>query len=385
MKSFLKLLIGALVGITFGFLLVGLVMVVTGHITWAGYWAKLWQSADAGFALAIVLALVWTLLSLAINLIAHEGGHLLAGLLTGYRFVSFRIGSFTLIRQDGHYVWKKFQLAGTGGQCLMSPPNKPIDDIDTRLYNAGGALVNLLLALAAGIPLLCMGTKGWVGGGLLMFFLIALVMALGNGIPMKMSGIANDGYNLLHLEHNRLNKQCFVKLLRINALTQCGTPIEQLPDDLFTFEAPLSWKESIQASALLLVVNRLEASHDFEQAHDLLCDAQAQSEHMLPLLATEVELELAFVCLVTGRNDEARRLLTEKNVKYMNQYRRTQSDKQRQAFAVALLLDGDRTGAQTLLQELLDNREKYVQQGQVATDVALAQHLLAYSTLGSSI
>ena len=375
MKSFLKLLIGALVGITFGFLLVGLVMAISGQSTWTEYWTKLWQSADAGFALALVLALVWTLLSLAINLIAHEGGHLLAGLLTGYKFVSFRIGSLTLINQDGHYVWKKFQLAGTGGQCLMSPPDRPISEIDTRLYNAGGILVNLLLALAAGIPLMFIGTKGWVGGALTIFVLIALVMALGNGVPMKMSGIANDGYNLLHLEQSRLNKQCFVGVLRINALTQCGTPIEQLPDDLFTFEAPLSWKESIQANALLLVVNRLEARHDFEQAYTLLCGAKAQSGHMLPLFVTEVELELAFVCLVTGRKDEARGLLTEKNMKYMNQYRRTQSDKQRQAFAAALLLDGDEAKASDLLQELQANREKYVQQGQVATDIALMQYI----------
>lgn len=33
--------------------------------------------------------------------ILHEGGHLVCGLLTGYRFVSFRIGSWMVQRENG--------------------------------------------------------------------------------------------------------------------------------------------------------------------------------------------------------------------------------------------------------------------------------------------
>ena len=35
------------------------------------------------------------------NIIVHEGGHLVCGLLSGYGFSSFRIGSLMLVKIDG--------------------------------------------------------------------------------------------------------------------------------------------------------------------------------------------------------------------------------------------------------------------------------------------
>ena len=42
----------------------------------------------AGFALAFFALVV----SYPLHILVHEGGHLIAGLLSGYRFVSFRVG-----------------------------------------------------------------------------------------------------------------------------------------------------------------------------------------------------------------------------------------------------------------------------------------------------
>lgn len=56
-----------------------------------------------------------------IQIIIHEAGHLVFGLLSGYEFVSFRIGSITLAKYDNKYCFKRFHIAGTGGQCLMMP------------------------------------------------------------------------------------------------------------------------------------------------------------------------------------------------------------------------------------------------------------------------
>lgn len=50
----------------------------------------------AGFALAFFALVV----SYPLHILVHEGGHLIAGLLSGYRFVSFRVGSTMWIRQD---------------------------------------------------------------------------------------------------------------------------------------------------------------------------------------------------------------------------------------------------------------------------------------------
>ena len=60
--------------------------------------------------------------SFALQIILHETGHLIGGLLTGYKFCSFRIGNLQLQRENGALRFRRLKLAGTGGQCLMTPP-----------------------------------------------------------------------------------------------------------------------------------------------------------------------------------------------------------------------------------------------------------------------
>ena len=101
-----------------------------------------------------MLAILILLFSIFLQVLLHEGGHLVCGLATGYRFVSFRIFNLTFIRKDGKLCIKRFSLAGTGGQCLLTPPERPLEDIPTTLYNLGGVLANLLTAILAFLPLL---------------------------------------------------------------------------------------------------------------------------------------------------------------------------------------------------------------------------------------
>ena len=57
-----------------------------------------------------------------LQLTIHEAGHLVFGLRSGYQFSSFRIGSFMWLKENDRSVLRKLSLAGTGGQCLMVPP-----------------------------------------------------------------------------------------------------------------------------------------------------------------------------------------------------------------------------------------------------------------------
>lgn len=69
---------------------------------------------------SLIFMMAAFLLSFLIVPIIHESGHLVMGLLTGYDFVSFRVGSFTVIKENGKLVRKKFNIAGTGGQCILT-------------------------------------------------------------------------------------------------------------------------------------------------------------------------------------------------------------------------------------------------------------------------
>ena len=173
LKIFGSLLIGACIGLV---VVVPIIALIDGQ--------PLSQIFNKEF-LVELLPIGWMLIALFIafvlHIILHEGGHLVAGLLTGYRFVSFRFFNFTLIRKDGRLQWRNFELSGTAGQCLMAPPDKPLEQIDTRWYNAGGVLVNVILVLLALLLLWALDMPKWVNIFLLMMAFIGITVTLMNG------------------------------------------------------------------------------------------------------------------------------------------------------------------------------------------------------------
>lgn len=123
------------------------------------------------------------------QIILHEAGHLLFGRLTGYKFISFRIGKLTLIKEKGKYKIKRFKVPGTLGQCLLLPPDVSPQQVPFVLYNLGGVFINLFSAILATVLLIVFDT---IHPGLKLVLLltafIGLILALLNGIPMKVGG-----------------------------------------------------------------------------------------------------------------------------------------------------------------------------------------------------
>ena len=72
--------------------------------------------------ITLVIATAAIFVAIVLNTFFHELGHLIFGLLTGYRFLSFRIFGLMLTRESGSLRFKKHSMPGTLGQCLMAPP-----------------------------------------------------------------------------------------------------------------------------------------------------------------------------------------------------------------------------------------------------------------------
>ena len=101
---------------------------------------------DAGMGqllCALLGIMIMMYLIVFVHIIIHELGHLVFGLLTGYQFASFRIGSLMFVKKQEKIKVKKFSLMGTGGQCLMMPPKMENGSMPYRLYNLGGVIFNL--------------------------------------------------------------------------------------------------------------------------------------------------------------------------------------------------------------------------------------------------
>ena len=98
------------------------------------------------FAMQMLFSMFVLLMAYFIQAVIHEFGHLVFGLLTGYKFISFRIGSFMFIKKEGKLRVKLYKIVGTGGQCLMMPP--PWNEkLPTALYNFGGCILNFISAV----------------------------------------------------------------------------------------------------------------------------------------------------------------------------------------------------------------------------------------------
>lgn len=216
-------------------------------------------------AQSIVIILLSLVLSFYLHIILHEGGHLVCGMLSGYRFVSFRVGSCMLVKSNGKYQLKKFNIPGTGGQCLLDPPGAEAGDYPVKLYNLGGGLSNFLFSAIA--ILIVVTTESAVLKELLIPFII-LGVALGatNLIPMKVSGIANDGYNILSLDKDPVGRKAFWQQMRVNRLQSDGVRLKDMDGKLFDLAQSEVEGNPLIDQMKLFYMQRLLDEKRFEEA-----------------------------------------------------------------------------------------------------------------------
>ena len=170
---------------TFVNLLFGLAMGCLWGVMISGYFLKLANQYSWPLMLLVALAALFCLaLAFVLQIILHELGHLLFGLLSGYRFVSFLFG-FRLLAQCGLLC-----------RCVMCPPELDEDGtFPLSLYSLGGIFLNLL----SGLLFLLLY---FISGGMLLLTLFSLsagILGLGFGLMFALPVKYSDGYNALWL------------------------------------------------------------------------------------------------------------------------------------------------------------------------------------------
>ena len=146
-------------------------------------------------ALDFLYILIFSYIGMNLQVIIHETGHLLGGLHTGYKFVSYRIGSLVWIKnREDELELRKHRIPGTAGQCLMCPPDLEPEVCPYLLYEIMGGAANLVTGLIGiGFAFACSNhvlTLFWTTFGLAGIFSCMI-----NLIPRRVHGVANDGYN----------------------------------------------------------------------------------------------------------------------------------------------------------------------------------------------
>lgn len=378
MKQVLKLIFSTLLGACIGFGAMLLCITLFTDISIGEFFEKAENMQIATLLLSCLLSLVCLIIAVYLQIILHEGGHLILGLATGYRFVSFRVGSLTLIKEKGRYRFKRFSISGTGGQCLLSPPHKPYNQLPYFWYNAGGVLMNLLTGIVALIlwvmfPDLPMPLHLF----LLIFFIVGFFLALMNGIPMKMSGITNDAYNLILMSKDPESRRSLAVQLYVNAEIQNGVRPKDMPEEWFRDIEIKDYCNLLHVNIKLLHAARLIDCMRFEEARAVLDKLFLHRGEIVGVFVLEIGCELLFLELVGERRQEnIESLYTEKLQKYVLRYKNLMSSKQRLLFAIALYRDRDILKAREIYEKLSANRDRYLLQGEVASDLDIMGRLL---------
>ena len=294
-----------------------------------------------GFIVTVYAAFIF-------HIIIHEGGHLVFGLLSGYRFSSFRIFSFMWVKEGERVKFKRHSIAGTGGQCLMSPPDIQNGEMPVVWYNLGGSLMNIIFSTIFLVCFFLLNSVSVLTGILLLFALFGYSLAILNGVPMRMGALDNDGYNAISLTKNAEAREAFWMQMKVVEETTKGVRLKDMPSEWFTVPEDVAMKNSMVAARGVFACNRLMDEERFEEADELMAHLLEIESGMAGLHRSILICDRIYVELI---HQNRREVVEEKLTKNLKSFMKTMKDTPsilRTHYAIALLYDGDQSKAETI-------------------------------------
>lgn len=340
------------------------------------FMAKYMNSADMGAnnKLGIISHTVITLLALYVSvfvhIILHEGGHLIFGLMTGYKFLSFRIGSFMWIKKDNKIVLRRFSIAGTGGQCLMSPPDITGDKYPYFLYNVGGCVSNLVFAgTALCISFLC-GDIGLLALVLRIFAVVGAALALMNGVPVGIS----DGSNILAIGKSVKAKRAFWLMMKIGEQVALGVRMKDMPEEWFKMPDDEDMNNTIISSIAVAKSDRLMDEMRFEEADSFMEELLGREDIRMHDMHRKLLVNNIIYCELIGENKAERidKLLNAEQKVFMKSMK-TFPSVLRTGYAYLLLAKKDEAEAERVLGLFNKMAKNYPNKVEIDSEVELLE------------
>lgn len=236
-------------------------------------------------------------ISFVIHIIIHEAGHLIFGLLTGYKFLSFRIFSTIFYKYNGKLKKRKYAMKGTGGQCLMYPPKrKEGGQYPFILYNLGGGINNLIFSLIVLIPTLLTDNNIVRTIGIA-FILSGTLLGITNLIPLNM-GLQNDGMNLKGMLESKELAEAFYIQLKVNAQLSDGKLLSEYSYADFPLVKGKHSANMLAAFGYFYNYYKMLSENKYDEAREFLDHMAENSENYLPANLNLIEIERLFFMVI---------------------------------------------------------------------------------------
>lgn len=307
-----------------------------------------------------------------LQIVIHEAGHLIAGLCTGYTFSSFRIGSFMWVKENGKIKFRRLSLAGTGGQCLMNPPDMTDGKVPFVLYNLGGSLMNLATIPVCAVLFEFLRKIPFLPMFLIMMCVIGLAFALLNGIPMKLGTVNNDGNNAKDLGKSPDALKSFWIQMKVVEMTSKAVRLKDMPSEWFYLPDEDKMKNSMTAVMAVFYENRLMDGHVFTKAAVLIDKLLEMESGIVGVYRNLLICDRMYCELIGGKNREViEQLYTKEQKKFMKQMKKFPSVI-RTEYAHALLFENDIVKAEQIKVRF----EKCAKTHPYATDIESERELM---------
>lgn len=307
-------------------------------------------------------------LALFLHIIIHEAGHLLFGLLTGYRFSSFRIGSFMWLKEGDKVILRRLSLAGTGGQCLMLPPDMKDGRMPYILYNLGGSMVNILTAILCIVPYYLCRDIPMISTLILIFIIIGVGFATINGIPMRMGTINNDGHNALSVGKDPEAMKSLWIQMKVYEQISKGVRVKDMPDEWFELPSEEAMKNSMIAARGVFACSRLMDAMKLEQASQSIDELLDMNTGIVGLHRRLLIVDRVY-CELVGENrlDKLEEMLDKEQRKFMKSMKKYPSVL-RTEYTYALLADMDVEKAIKIKERFEKNALRYPYPSEIVSE-----------------
>jgi len=301
----------------------GIVSLVIYMIMGASVGGKLAMSLDLSgfdFAKAVTLWIAFILffyIAMVLQVIIHEGGHLVFGLLSGYKFLSFRIFGYIFVKQDEKIVLKRYTIPGTAGQCLLYPCEYNGGDFPYFMYNLGGGLMNIVFSTYIVLIAENMATKGWLWLFLIFLGYYGYAIAFLNLIPMRLNGLSNDGKNIMAIRKDPGTKRAFWCELYINAMITGGAKYNDLEDWVYDTTG-LNPEDALSTYIYAVNSNRHLERGEYDRSLEIIDTLLLSPAVSASPTGIGLSIEKAFLMILKGENKEnIDEIITPKVSKYM--------------------------------------------------------------------
>lgn len=241
----------------------------------------------------------------------HELGHMIFGLLSGCKVLSFRIGNYAIVKENSQIRIKIHKVKGSGGQCLLGEPKRNYM-VSQYFIILGGVIFNICLSITSYI--ISFHASVVIKAICYLSCFVGMVFIVMNGLPLNCLSILNDGKCLMLVRNNRDAQRYYYIQSKICRLLFESVSYGDMPEECMIIEGNSQLdNELIGYLALVRYYHYLE-NKEYKMAIKCLSQFEPYEKRMGKEELIDLYYEKLYIELLTLKREYVIEALINSNI-----------------------------------------------------------------------